>query len=351
MVKFIFLPISVLWSIFMSIRRRFYNNGRRISYAKPTISVGNLCMGGSGKTPHIAYLVELLQKNNLKVAILSRGYKRKTKGFRFVNDLSSSKDVGDEPLLLYKRFDNVNVAVCKNRIEGLDNIFKHFPETDIVLLDDAYQYMPLRPKVSILLTDYYHSYTSDYVFPTGNLRECRSAAKDADIIIVTKSPATIPTLEEKMVLSKIKPLPHQKVYFSSIEFGTLTPITQKAKNIQSDNIQSAVAFCGIANPYPFLEYVNKRFSEKQTLVFSDHHNFKDSDIKKIYKYYDRSMRKNCAVITTEKDAIRLMDSEFKNEIEQLPVFYIPITVKFNNKYKHNFEEQIRQYVDKDTANS
>ena len=351
MIRFLFFPFSVLWSLFMCIRRSFYNNGRRVSYGKPTICVGNLCMGGSGKTPHIAYLAELLQKNNLKVAILSRGYKRKTKGFRVVDDTSTSNDVGDEPLLLYKKFESVCVAVCKNRLEGLDKIFKLSPETDIVLLDDAYQYMPLRPGLSILLTDYYHSYMSDYTFPSGKLREGKSAAKDADIIIVTKSPAIMPSIEEKVILDKIKPLPNQKVYFSGIEFGNLTPITQKAKAIQHENIQSVVAICGIANPYPFLGYINRRFSEIQTMIFPDHHDFVQKDIQKMHRYHNRSMRRNCAVVTTEKDAMRLLGCEFKNEIEQLPIFYIPIQVKLNNKYKKNFEEQIQEYVGKNTANS
>lgn len=351
MIKFIFFPFSALWSLFMYIRRNFYDKGRRINYNKPTICVGNLCMGGSGKTPHIGYLVDLLQKNNIKTAILSRGYKRKTKGFRFVDALSSSQDVGDEPLLLYKKYEPISVAVCKNRIEGLNKIFEQQPETDIVLLDDAYQYMPLRPGLSILLTDYYHSYMQDFVVPSGGLREGQSAAKDADIIIVTKSPATVPALEEAMILDKIKPLPHQEVYFSHIEFGKLIPITQKAETMSLDNVNSIVAVCGIANPYPFLDYVNKNFSEKQTLIFPDHHRFTNRDIQKIQAYCNRSMRKNCAIVTTEKDAMRLLDSEFKNQVEQLPIFYIPIEVKFNYKYKEKFEKRIYHYVNENTGNS
>ncbi|MDR2408775.1 MAG: tetraacyldisaccharide 4'-kinase, partial [Bacteroidales bacterium] len=244
MYKYILFPFSILWSIFMSIRRNFYTKERRITYGKAIICVGNLCMGGSGKTPHIEYLIRLLDEYH--ITILSRGYGRKTKGFQFVDAFSSSEKVGDEPLLLYKKHTSVSVAVCKNRIEGLNKIYEKLPETNVVLLDDAYQYLPLKPGISILLTDYYHSYMQDFVFPVGNLREGRSAAKDADIIIVTKSPKVIPTIEEKLILNKINPLPRQRVYFSYIEFGKLLPLTRKAEEIPSDNIRSVVAVCGIA---------------------------------------------------------------------------------------------------------
>ena len=351
MFKFLLFPFAAFWAAFMHFRRKFYDNGHRVTYGKPAICVGNLCMGGSGKTPHVEYLVNLLKKNQFNAAILSRGYKRKTKGFRFVDASSSSKDVGDEPLLFYKKYDDISVAVCKNRIKGMDKVMKIKPETDVFLLDDAYQYMPLRPGLSILLSDYYNSYTNDFVVPVGKLREGRSAAKDADIIIITKSPKTVPTIEERMILNKIRQFPHQKVYFSYIEFGNMVPLTSKAENMPFSSIKSVVAVCGIANPYPFLEYINGCFTERQQLIFSDHHQFTKEDIQKMYKYVNRSMRKNCAVITTKKDAMRLIDSEFKKDIETLPIFYIPIEVKFHRKYKEKFEEQILEYVRKNTNHS
>jgi tetraacyldisaccharide 4'-kinase len=310
-------------------------------------------MGGSGKTPHIEYLIRLLEENHLIASVLSRGYGRKTKGFRFVDSLSSSKEVGDEPLLLYKKYTSIPlpVAVCKDRVEGLNKIYEKLPETNVVLLDDAYQHLLLKPGISILLTDYYHSYMQDYIFPAGNLREGKSAAKDADIIIVTKSPRVIPTIEEQIILNKINPLPHQKVYFSYIEFGKTLPLTQKAKEISFEDIRSAVAVCGIANPYPFLDYLKNSFTEKQQLVFSDHHQFTGKDIQKIYNCWDRSMQKNCAVLTTEKDAIRLLDGKLKKEVEMLPIFYVPIKVKFHRKYQEGFEEQILKYVSKNKERS
>jgi tetraacyldisaccharide 4'-kinase len=351
MLKFLLFPFASFWEMFMRIRRDFYDNGRRVTCEKPAICVGNLCMGGSGKTPHVEYLINLLKKNHLNVAILSRGYGRKTKGFRFIDDSSSSKDVGDEPLLFYKKHENIVVAVCKNRIEGMNKIMEKFPETDVFFLYYAYQYMPLRSGLSILLSDYYNRYVDDFVVPVGNLREGRSAAKDADIIVITKSPKIIPSMEEKIILDKIHPLPHQKVYSSYIEFEDIKPLTSKAKELPFNMIKSVIAVCGIANPYPFLEYVNSRFYEKQHLIFSDHHHFTERDIEKIRKYFNRSVQKNCAVITTEKDAMRLLDSEFEKEIEALPIFYVPIVVKFHRKYREEFEERILQYVRKNTKHS
>jgi tetraacyldisaccharide 4'-kinase len=233
----------------------------------------------------------------------------------------------------------------------MDKIMEKFPETDAFLLDDAFQYMPLRSGLSILLSDYYKNYISDFVVPVGRLREGRSAAKDVDIIIITKSPKIVPIMEERIILNKIRPQSHQKVYFSYIEFGELTAFTEIAKNLPLDSIKSVVAVCGIANPYPFLEHINACFWEKQQLVFSDHHHFTKEDIQKIHKYFNRSVQKNCMVITTEKDAMRLLDSEFKEDIEKLPIFYVPIKIKFHHKYKEDFEKQILEYVSKNTANS
>jgi tetraacyldisaccharide 4'-kinase len=348
MYRFIFFPFSVLWGTFMYIRRNIYHKLQRVTHDKSAICVGNLCLGGSGKTPHIEYLIRLLEKHHLNIAVLSRGYGRKTKDFRFVDSLCSSQEVGDEPLLLYKKHNSISVAVCNNRIEGLKKLYEKLPETDIVLLDDAYQYLPLKPGLSILLTDYYHSYMRDFIFPVGNLREGRSAAKDADIIIITKSPKVIPTIEERIILNKINPLPHQKVYFSYIEFGEIFPLTQRGKEIQHEGvrIRSVVAVCGIANPYPFLEYVKDNFAERQQLVFSDHHRFTKEDVRKIRNCWERSMQKNCVIITTEKDAVRLVNSELKKEIERLPLFCIPIEVMFHRKHKESFEDQIIKYVDK-----
>jgi len=218
------------------------------------------------------------------------------------------------------------------------------PDIDVVILDDAYQYLNLKYGLSILLTDYYLSYPRDYVFPMGNLREKPSAAADADIIIVTKSPKVMPDLDTQMVLKKIKPLPHQRVYFSYIEYGPLQPLTTAAQATDIDTIRSVVTVSGIANPYLFLDYINQKYKEKEHLIFSDHHIFKKKDIEKMINLYDRTIMRNRAIFTTEKDATRLITSEFWQQLAHLPVFSIPIEVKFHEKYCNDFDKQIMKYM-------
>ena len=345
MFRFLFFPIAVIWYSFMHFRRKFYAKGRRIECEIPTICVGNLCMGGSGKTPHVEYLINLL-KNQYKTAVLSRGYGRKTKGFLFAEPNSTSQNIGDEPLLLYKKNSEATIAVCENRVKGLYKIAEKIPEIGVVILDDAYQYLKLKYGLSIVLTDYYSSYPDDYVLPVGKLREGASAAAEADIIIVTKSPLVVPELEEQLFLNKIKPLPHQKVYFSSIEYGQLQPLTSAAQMISTDTIRSVVSVSGIANPYLFLEYINTKYRERQHLTFSDHHVFKKRDIENMISSYNRAIMRSRVIITTEKDAMRLMTSDLWQLIVHLPIFSIPIEVKFHRKYRKDFENQIIKYVSK-----
>ncbi|MCL2130864.1 MAG: tetraacyldisaccharide 4'-kinase [Lentimicrobiaceae bacterium] len=343
MFRFLLFPISAVWASVMHFRRKFYANGRRIEPKIPTVCVGNLCMGGSGKTPHVDYLLNLLQSQN-KTAVLSRGYGRKTKGFLFADSQSTAQDVGDEPLLLYRKNPETIVAVCENRVEGLRKITEKIPDIDVVILDDAYQYLKLKYGLSILLTDYYASYPIDYVFPVGKLRESRSAAKDADMIVVAKSPKVMPDMDKHLFLNKIRPLPHQKVYFSYIEYGELQPLTASAQTLDIETVRSVVTVSGIANPYLFLDYVNHKYREKEHIRFSDHHVFKKSDIDKMLVLYNRIIMRNRAIITTEKDAMRLMTSELWQQIAHLPIFSIPIEVKFHEKYRKDFENQITKYV-------
>jgi len=226
----------------------------------------------------------------------------------------------------------------------LRRIHEKMPDTEVVILDDAYQHLNLKYGLSIILTDYYTPYSQDYVFPVGNLRESPSAAKEADIIVVTKSPQVVPELDRQLFLDKIKPLPHQKVYFSYIEYGKLQPLTIAAQTVKVDAIRSVVSVSGIANPYLFTEYINNKYGEKQHLTFSDHHVFRKKDIEKMIDMYNRAIMRSRVIITTEKDAMRLMSSEFWQLIAHLPVFSIPIKVKFHEKYRKGFENQIVEYA-------
>ena len=343
--RVIFFPISFFWSLFMTIRRGFYNRNnkkRRVGFEKPIICIGNLCMGGSGKTPHTEYIIRLLS-DKYQLVVLSRGYGRTTKGFMFADSLSSSSTIGDEPYLYYKKYPSVAVSVCEKRVEGIKMIFNKLPEIDVVLLDDAYQHLELKAGLNILLTDYYHLYSDDYVFPSGNLRESPSAAKEADIIIITKSPLMISPLDERLIFDKLKPLPHQRIYFSYIRYGNLIPFTTLAK-MQNEEPKSVVVFTGIYNSYPLISYLKEKYKDIQIYACSDHHKFTENDIDHIQYLLNRSISPNRAIITTEKDATRLLEPNIKEKVYNLPVYYVPIVVDFHAKYKDDFNTEILEYV-------
>lgn len=344
--KVFFYPISMIWSLITSIRRKYYNQEgkkRRVVFQKPVICVGNLCMGGAGKTPHTEYLIRLLS-NTFQVAVLSRGYGRVTKKFLFADSLSSSLTIGDEPFLYYKKYPSIAVSVCENRVHGIRTILEKLPEIEVVLLDDAYQHLLVKAGLNILLTDYYHLYADDYVFPSGNLRESTQAAKEADIIVVTKSPLIISPLEERIILDKIKPLPHQQLIFSYIRYCKLEPLTTLAK-MQIEDPKSIVVVTGIHNSYPLIAYLREKYKDIQTYTCKDHHKYTASDINEIKRLLSRSISPHKAVITTEKDAVRFLEPHIKELVYDMPVYYMPIAVDVHSKYKCDFDKKILDYVE------
>lgn len=338
------LPVSFLWGCVMHLRRKYFNLKGRISFDMPVICVGNLCMGGSGKTPHVEYLIRLLSKDR-NVATLSRGYGRNTTGFLLADSRSTVHDIGDEPLSYYKKYPSVTVAVCEDRVAGVRNIMSILPETDVLILDDAYQHLAIKAGMNVLLTDYYSIYPKDAVVPAGYLREWPSAAAEADIIIVTKTPKVMTSMDEALLRDLIKPMEHQQLYFSYIEFGEMTPLTDVAANIPVSTIKSVVTLTGIANPYPLMEHLDSYF-EKEHIICSDHHQFTVKDIDKVKQTLDRLLTHNKAVVTTEKDAMRLMSSDLMEYVKPLPLFYIPIEVRMHNRSKQAFDKQIIDYVEK-----
>ncbi len=344
--KIFFYPISMLWSLFMTMRRSFYNHNkqqRRETFQKPIICVGNLCMGGSGKTPHVEYLIRLLS-NKYQLAVLSRGYKRITKGFLFADSLSSSSTIGDEPYLYYKKYPSLAVAVSENRVEGVRKIYEKTPEIDIIVLDDAFQHLQLKAGLNILLTDYCSLYPNDYVFPSGNLRESVLAAKEADIIIVTKSPVVISPIDERLTLNKLNPLPHQQVFFSFIRYGNLVPFTTLAK-MQIEEPKSVVVFTGIYNSYPLIQHLKEKYKDIQIYTCKDHHQYTQKDIMEIQHLLSRCISPLKAIVTTEKDAVRLLEDSIKELVFNMPVYYVPIVIDFHEKYKNAFNNKIEEYVE------
>lgn len=348
--RIIAFPFSILYGIISTIRNQFYDWGIFPSreFDVPTISVGNLCVGGSGKTPHIEYLIRLL-RSEFYIATLSRGYGRKTKGFVLSDTQSSTRDIGDEPLQFKKKFSGLRVAVDGERVRGILKLMTEFPSLQAILLDDAFQHRAVTPGLSILLSDFSNLYLHDHVIPTGNLREFRSGASRADIIIVTKCPQILLPIERKRLISEIKPKPYQHVYFSYIRYGDIIPLYGEGSNPLSkeyyfERNYSVLLLTGIANTKALEYYLKGKVKNIIPAKFPDHHYFSKSDLEKIRKSFDNIASGNKIILTTEKDAMRLKSPEYSETLKGLPIFHMPIEIEFHDKDKEAFNEQILHYV-------
>lgn len=348
-IRILLLPISWLYGLLVFVRNKLYDFGILPSteFTTPIISVGNLAVGGTGKTPHIEYLIRLL-KSDYYIATLSRGYGRNTKGFVLAETLSTAKDVGDEPAQFKKKFSTLRVAVDGNRVRGIKKLKQQFPSLQAILLDDAFQHRSVTPGLSILLSDFNKLYLNDYMVPSGALREFKSGAARADIIIITKCPEILLPIERKRIVDAIHPVPYQKVYFSYIKYGDFIPIhlktTPVAKEFYFERNFSILLLTGIANTGPLLYYLKEKVKNITPIKFHDHHTFTTKDIVMITEKFNSIVAENKIILTTEKDAMRLKDVEFSHLLEDLPVFYVPIEIDFHNKDKDNFNEQILHYV-------
>jgi tetraacyldisaccharide 4'-kinase len=348
--RIIAFPLSILYGIITAIRNKLFDLGllKSRQFDVPVISVGNLCVGGSGKTPHIEYLIRLL-KPQLYIATLSRGYGRKTSGFLLSDTQSTSKDIGDEPLQFKKKFSGLRVAVDSDRINGIEKLMTEFPSLQAILLDDAYQHRSVKPGISILLTDFSKLYINDFVVPTGGLREFRSGANRADIIIISKCPPILLPIERKRLISEIKPKPYQKVYFSFIRYGDLVPvfgesIVPLSKEYYFERYYTILLLTGIANTKPLEYYLKGKAKNVVPARYPDHHDFSAADLINVKKIFDNIASANKIIVTTEKDAMRLRSPENAEALKDLPIFYMPIEIDFHDKDKEQFNEQILHYV-------
>ena len=343
--KRLLLPISFLYSIVLFLRHKLYDWKilKSKSYDTPNICVGNLNLGGTGKTPHIEYLTSLLSEN-YNVAILSRGYGRKTKGFILADKTHTHHDIGDEPLQYFKKFNDVKIAVDENRCEGMERLLKEENPPQVILLDDAYQHRKIKPGLNILLTDYYNLYSKSHLLPAGNLRDIKKAAQRADIIVATKSPNVITPYYRRDVENSLKPLSHQKVFYSYIEYLDFKPFSKISHDIDIKEAKTALLLCGIANTYSLEDYLKKKYNTISKIKFNDHHNFTEKDIDMIIEKYNSMIGKNKVIITTEKDAMRLMNSSFIRKFDDIPVFILPIKIKFHKEEGTSFNDEILNYV-------
>jgi tetraacyldisaccharide 4'-kinase len=328
----ILFPFAILYGFITSIRNFLFDKGilKSISFDIPVIAVGNLSVGGTGKTPQIEYLIRLLS-DKYKIATLSRGYKRKSEGFVLANENSNAEILGDEPFQFYQKFQNIMVAVDANRTNGIQQLLSQNEQPEIVLLDDAYQHRKVKAGFYILLTSYGDLYADDFMLPTGNLRESRSGAERASIVVVTKCPKILTEEEQTEIRLKLKLKGSQKVFFTFIDYDMI--IYGKNEKIAVSEIKSEpkLLLAGIAKPKPFFDYLKNESDE--CLTFPDHHHFSDADLNSI-----RNKANGRKIITTEKDYVRLKDSEL---VDQL--YYLPIKSSFIN-HQQDFDATILEYV-------
>jgi len=343
----ILLPLSLLYGLIIYFRNRFYDYSifKSTSFNIPIISIGNITVGGTGKTPHVEYLADLL-KSEFRVATLSRGYKRKSKGFILADNQSTAQEIGDEPRQIKQKFPDIEVAVDSKRVRGIQKLIANDQNLDVVLLDDAFQHRKVQTNLSILLVDYNRPIDKDFMLPLGNLREQAFEKKRAGIIIITKAPQDIKPIERRIIFSELRPYPFQNVYFTTMDYGKITPVYKNTDNIKINHEKPTILLVtGIANPYPLEQYIKENLSDKiEKIRFPDHHNYKKSDLQKIEFRFNSITSSNKLIITSEKDAMRL--HKFTNIADNIKksFFYIPIKVRFLNNKTDNFNKQITDYV-------
>lgn len=345
LIKILLAPFSLLYGFGISLRDFFYRRGllKGIEFNVPVISVGNLSIGGAGKTPHIEYLIRLL-KDYVEVATLSRGYKRKTKGFLTVHSQNTAKQVGDEPLQFKRKFPDIMVTVSESRTFAVPEIMKINPNMQVVLLDDAFQHRSIKPGMNILLTEFERPFTKDFLLPSGRLREWRSAYERADIIIVSKCPLDVTAEEKQQFRDDIKPLPHQKLYFTYYDYFPPYYVFNPRYVAPLKSDWDVILICAIARTDYLVGYLEEKVNSVTVLEYEDHHNFSKFDIGHLKSHYDALDSKKKIIITTEKDAMRLEEHRQYLVEHQLPIFSLPVEVKFHFEEGEDFDEGVRNYL-------
>jgi tetraacyldisaccharide 4'-kinase len=332
LIRKLLFPFSILYWLITSLRNFCFDNGilKSYSFEIPTIAVGNLSVGGTGKSPQIEYLIRLLS-SKYKIATLSRGYKRKSEGFVLANENSNAETLGDEPFQFYKKFPEIQVAVDANRKNGIEELLQSKTKPEIILLDDAYQHRKVKADFYILLTTYNDLFVDDYLLPSGNLRESRIGAKRASIIVVTKCPKDLSELKMNQIKEKLSIVANQKLFFSFIDYDDFVYSNSDKIAVAEIKQKEKILLAGIAKPKPFFEFLNS--GNDLVLEFPDHHDFSESEIIEI-----KTKAQDKLIITTEKDFMRLHGKLPENQL-----FYLPIKSNFI-KNKNDFDTTILDFV-------
>lgn len=347
-------PLSWLYGVGVGLRNQLFELGilKSRSFDIPVISVGNITVGGSGKTPHVEYLIRLLSKVT-KVAVLSRGYKRKSHGFVLANNESAMEDLGDEPFQMAKKFPDIHVAVDKNRCRGIDLLTEGeaTKDTDVILLDDAFQYRYVKPGISILLVDYHRLIIYDKLLPAGRLREPKEGKARADIVIITKCPRDLKAINYRVLTKAMNLYPYQELFFTGIDYGDPLGIFNR-ETISLNDLKDThvLLLTGIASPQQMVEDITPKVKDITPVTFADHHNFRDKDLDRIDETF-AAMPEPKIIITTEKDQARLMAVNGISQQVKEHIYALPIKVVFMLDEEEKFNHKIISYVRKNSKNS
>lgn len=331
---YILKPASWIYGTVTEVRNWLFDHNVLPSeqFEVPVISVGNITVGGTGKTPHVEYLAGMLS-SSYKIAVLSRGYKRKTKGFVLANNKSTPDTIGDEPMQIYKKHgQRVKVAVCESRRKGIKEILRQFPDIQLIVLDDSFQHRYVKPRINIMLMDYTRPIYEDSILPLGRLRESSHNIHRADMVVVTKCPADLAPLQYRLISKKLELMPYQNLYFSSVRYGLLTPVfpDDHPYNVELSSLTSkdtALLLTGIANPRNFIRHFRHYPFKKIISHFPDHHDFSRQDLERLDKKFKSLKGERKIIITTEKDAMRIAYNPYFPQSLKPLIYYIPISIR------------------------
>jgi len=349
LIKLILLPISFIYGQIVWLRNLLYNFGFFKSYIPniKTICIGNLNLGGTGKTPHTEFISNLLYNQGFKTSVLSRGYGRTTKGFYEVSENLKAAIVGDEPLQIRLNLPkSILNFVCENRKIGIYEILKKHSETEVIVLDDALQHRSIKPGFNIVLSEYYNLFFNDYYLPTGQLRDSKSSAKRADLLIVTKCPET--NFDKQLIKNNLRKYTNAEVIFSQIKYSETIQHFNGNEVIQINDLKDykSIIFTGISNSTPFVNFLETKTNILKHLKFKDHHSYSIKDLKKIIEIYKES-NENSIIITTQKDAVRLKNNAEFEFLKKIPLFYLPIEITFGQNDELLLKKIVSAYVRKD----
>lgn len=341
--RILLLPFALLYGLAITIRNWLFDKKiiKSATFNFPLICVGNLSVGGTGKSPMVEYLIQTLN-DDYNIATLSRGYKRKTKGYALANETTTALEIGDEPMQFHTKFPQVAVAVGEERLVAIPQLLHDKPDTEVIILDDAFQHRYVNAGLNILLTDYGNLFYNDWFLPTGDLRDQRKSYKRAQIIVVTKCPFDLKKEDKNNIAKHIHLTSQQQVFFTSLQYEQPYHILTKEETLLTPNA-SVLLVCGIANPKPLKKYIAENSATYDELLYGDHHIFTIDDLKKIVQHFEEMKSSNKLILTTEKDAVRL--HKFHEQLQNLPLFVLPIQPNFLFGEEAKFVSLVRKFID------